>query len=161
MTHAQPAAQKMTDTVDPRPVLRITRTFDASRERVYAAFTKPEELEKWFGPQSVKAVIHQLDARPGGAYSLTMTHPDGEEFPLSGVYREVIPGEKLVYTWIWGEGEFAGVETLVTLVFKDLGGKTELTLTHEMLPSSLAREKHQEGWSGSFDCLEAEVEQNA
>ena len=147
-----PQTQKA-DAVDQNPVLRITRTFDAKRERVYAAFTNPGDLEKWFGPEGVNCIVHDIDPRPGGAYSFTMRDDKGGEHPLSGVFEEVVPNEKLVYTWTWGMGTLEGVETRVTLDFMALDGGTELTLTHELLPTETAVEMHNIGWSGSFDCL--------
>ena len=157
MTKAQTKEKTMADTLDPNPVLRIARTFDASRERVYAAFTEPGDLEKWFGPEGVNCIVHEIDPRPGGAYSFTMRNENGEEHPLSGVFQEVIANEKLVYTWTWATGTLAGVETRVTLEFKDKDGGTELTLTHELLPTDTAVDMHNIGWTGSFDCLAVEL----
>lgn len=104
---------QMTDAVDQNPVLRITRTFNAPPERVYAAFTQPGDLEKWFGPEGVDCIVHEIDPRPGGAYNFTMRNEKGEEHPLSGVFQEVIANKKLVYTWTWGTGSMAGIETRV------------------------------------------------
>ena len=83
-----------------------------------------------------------------------MAEPDGCIHRLTGVFREVRPPEKLVYTWIWGGGDMAGVESLVTIEFADLGTATELALTHERLPSERACELHEQGWTSSFDCLD-------
>ncbi|MBT3305565.1 MAG: SRPBCC domain-containing protein [Alphaproteobacteria bacterium] len=149
-------AQK-TDAVDQNPVLRITRTFDAKPERVYAAFTNPGDLEKWFGPEGVNCIVHDIDPRPGGAYSFTMRDAKGGEHPLSGVFEEVTPNEKLVYTWVWGFGTLEGVETRVTLDFAGRDGGTELTLTHELLGTADAVEMHNVGWTGSFNCLAIEL----
>jgi len=146
-----------TDAVDQNPVLRITRTFDAKPERVYVAFTNPGDLEKWFGPEGVNCIVHDIDPRPGGAYSFTMRNKDGEEHPLSGVFQEVIENEKLVYTWIWATGTMAGIKTRVTLDFKATEVGTELTLTHELLASETAVEMHNVGWTGSFNCLAIEL----
>ena len=148
---------QMNDALDQNPVLRITRTFNAPPERVYAAFTQPGDLEKWFGPEGVNCIVHDIDPRPGGAYSFTMRNENGEEHPLSGVFQEVIENQKLVYTWTWGFGVLEGVETRVTLEFRELDGGTELTLTHELLPTETAIEKHTMGWTGSFDCLAIEL----
>ncbi|NQV85073.1 MAG: SRPBCC domain-containing protein [Rhodospirillales bacterium] len=145
------------DALDQNPVLRITRTFDAKPERVYAAFTNPGDLEKWFGPDGVNCIVHDIDPRPGGAYSFTMRGENGEEHPLSGIFKEVIKNQKLVYTWVWETGTMAGIETRVTLDFKAVSDGTELTLTHELLASETAVEMHNVGWSGSFDCLAVEL----
>ena len=83
-----------------------------------------------------------------------MQMPNGNAHNLSGVFREVVRPEKLVYTWIWGQGDLEGLETLVTLEFADRGKATEVRLTHEMLPTETACELHNDGWSSSFDCLD-------
>jgi uncharacterized protein YndB with AHSA1/START domain len=81
--------------------------------------------------------------------------PEDNLHCIDGAFVEVVAPERLVYTWTWVGGEFAGVETLVTLEFIDRGkGTTELRLTHERLPGERARELHGKGWSGSFDSLE-------
>lgn len=82
-----------------------------------------------------------------------MQMPNGNAHHLSGVYREVVPLEKLVYAWIWGQGDMEGLETLVTLEFTDQDGATEVRLTHVMLPSENACDLHRQGWSSSLDCL--------
>ncbi|MDA0306535.1 MAG: SRPBCC domain-containing protein [Proteobacteria bacterium] len=151
------AKTQKADAVDQNPVLRITRTFDAKPERVYAAFTNPGDLEKWFGPDGVNCIVHAIDPRPGGEYSFTMRNDNGEQHPLSGVFQEVIENEKLVYTWVWETGTMAGIETRVTLEFKAVSEGTELTLTHELLASETAVKMHNVGWSGSFDCLAVEL----
>lgn len=157
MTTAKLKETQMTDTIDETPVLCITRTFDAKPERVYKAFTNPGDLEKWFGPEGVNCIVHAIDPRPGGEYSFTMRDDKGGEHPLSGVFEEVIENEKLVYTWTWGFGTLEGVETQVTIEFKAQGDGTELTLTHELLPTENAVEMHNIGWTGSFDCLAIEL----
>ena len=151
------AKTQKADSLDQNPVLRITRNFDATPERVYQAFTNPGDLEKWFGPKGVDCIVHDIDPRPGGAYSFTMRNENGEEHPLSGVFQEVIPDKKLVYTWTWATGTLEGVETRVTLDFRELDGGTELTLTHELLPTDTAVEMHNVGWTGSFNCLAIEL----
>ena len=133
-------------------VLRLERHFAASPEAVFRAWTDPEALAAWFGPHGVETRKVQIDLRPGGRYSLEMFEPDGV-YPLSGVYREVTPPERLVMTWVWGHGELEGMEMLVTIELRAAKGGTDLTLTHEKLPSESAREKHQFGWTGCLDCL--------
>ncbi len=153
MAQADP---KTTSRHDAPTVLRLARTFAAPREAVFRAFTEAEAMSEWFGPKGCTCRNVVSDARPGGRYSLEMHTGEGNVYHLSGAFREVTPPERLVYTWVWGEGDFAGVETLVTLAFHDRGGQTELDLTHELLPGERARELHEQGWSSSFDCL-AEV----
>jgi len=134
--------------------LIITRHLRAPREAVFRAWTDPEALVQWFGPESVTARLVSLDPRPGGRYSLEMHGADGGVYPLSGEYREVSPPSRLVFTWIWGSGDFAGVETLVTVNLDDINGETRLTLTHERLANEHALELHNQGWTSTLGRLE-------
>ncbi len=140
-------------------VLRLSRRLKAPREAVFRAFTDPVELAKWFGPEGVSARQVEIDLRPGGRYSLEMFETDGSIHALSGVYREIQPPEKLTFTWIWGQGGMAGVETLVTIELAEADGETELTLTHEKLPSKEFYDHHNQGWTGTFNCLDQLIEQ--
>ncbi len=142
-----------TTMIDSDTVLSITRTFAAPREAVYRAFTEADELKRWWGPQSMTCPVAELDVRPGGRYRTEMHAPDGSVYVTTGEFREVTPPERLVFTWVWGEGEMAGHETLVTVELRDLGGATELTLTHERFPDGAKRDLHNQGWSSSLDCL--------
>lgn len=147
---ANPMANTDTTTA---PALSITRRFAAPREAVFRAWTDPGELAQWFGPAGVTVREVEVDLQPGGHYSLTMIG-DNNVHALSGVYSEVKSPERLAFSWIWGDGEIAGVEMLVTIDFEETkDGGTLLTLTHERLPSPLAREHHEQGWLGCLDCL--------
>jgi len=98
----------------------------------------------------------ELDLRPGGRYRLTMRDAKGEEFSLTGVYREVRPPERLVYTWRWEGTEREGDgETLVTVEFEASGATTLLHLTHEQFPDTAARARHGVGWGSVLDRLVA------
>ncbi len=108
-------------------VLRLSRRFKAPREVVFRAFTDPEALAKWFGPEGMSVGNVKVDLRPGGAYSMAFNQADGGNHGLSGVYREISPPERLVMTWVWDDGDWAGLETLVTLEFAEASGETELT----------------------------------
>lgn len=136
-----------------RPTLRLTRQINAPREAVFKAWTDPEALTAWFGPEGVKTRNVRVDPRPGGQFSLEMYEPDNV-YPLSGTYREVNPPERLVFSWIWGHGELDGLETTVTIELRERDGGTELILLHEGLPTPTANEKHEGGWIGCFNCLE-------
>lgn len=136
------------------PAVEITRVIKAPRDKVFAAFTVPEELRKWWGPEGTTTPSAEIDLQAGGSYRFEMRSPEGETHGLTGVFREVVAPERLVFTWIWEEGEIAGHESLVTLSFRDLGAATEVRLRHEFLPSELARQRHGEGWGGCFTCLE-------
>ncbi len=136
--------------------LTLSRVFAAPRERVYRAFSDGADVARWFGPQGFACTVFEFDCRPGGRYRLEMCAPDGGVYPLSGRFREVVRPERLIYTWVWGgEGGMAGVETLVALEFRDLGGDTEVHLTHSLLPSAAQVDGHRGGWTGSFEDLAA------
>lgn len=135
--------------------LTMTRRFAAPRERVFAAWTDRALVAQWFGPENVTCTIHEWDAREGGAYSLTMHDSDGDDMPLSGVFREVSPPERLVVTWVWGSGDMAGRETVLALEFEEAGGDTVLHLSHSLLPDKDWAEKHSMGWGSCFNSLDA------
>ena len=133
--------------------LSLRRTFQASRERVFRAWTTPEEIKRWKGPGDRTASVVEVDLRVGGAYRVHMRSPDGGEMRLVGVYREVDPPKKLVYTWSWEANPEMG-ETLVTVEFLERGRATEVVLRHEFFPADEVRDQHAQGWHGSLDKLE-------
>ena len=131
--------------------LRVRRTFQAPRERVFRAWTSAEELKRWHAPPLHTTSLAEVDPRVGGRYRIHMLAPDGAEHRVTGVYREIDPPKKLVFTWTW-EGSAMG-DTLVTVEFLDRGATTELILTHELFPSEDARDQHEAGWNGVLDRL--------
>lgn len=135
--------------------LTLSRRFAAPRERVFAAWTEQEQVARWFGPEDVTCTIHEWDIREGGRFSLTMRDADGDDMPLSGVFREISPPERLVYTWTWGAGGMAGRETVLTLDFEADGDETLLHLRHSLLPDEDWTQKHKMGWTGCFNSLDA------
>lgn len=137
----------------PQTTLRLTRTFAAPREKVFRAWTEPEELKEWWGPEGYATPTAEVDLRVGGRYRLGMMKlPNGDVFYLTGIYREVRPPEKLVYTWRWESQPELG-ETLVTIEFRDRGDATEVVLRHELFPNADARDDHSKGWSSCLDRL--------
>lgn len=145
---------KEADPHQSKPVLRITRHLAAPPERVFRAWTEVEELARWFGPQGVSSRNVEVDLRPGGSYRLEFHGSEGFVASLSGSYREIKAPERLAFTWAWGEGDLAGIETLVTIELRAADGGTELTLTHEGVPTDSALEKHRTGWTSCLDSLE-------
>ena len=140
--------------------LTISRTINAPRERVFEAWTDPARLHEWWGAgENFTAPIAEVDLRVGGAYRLGMQAPDQQApYVVGGIYREVRPPERLVYTWVWEKGpsdtsDWTPPETLVTVEFLDKGGSTEVVLTHEQFPDEHMRDEHSQGWSGCFDSL--------
>jgi uncharacterized protein YndB with AHSA1/START domain len=135
--------------------LKIRRVFEASRQQVYAAWTKPDLLKKWFRPaEGFRVALAEVDLRVGGQYRLALSPPDEEQvIAVSGKYREIKPGEKLVFTWAWEDDEPEAEETLVTIEFIDRNGNTEVVLTHERFPNLEVRDQHAAGWEGCLKGL--------
>ena len=132
--------------------LRIVKHISASVEDVYQAWTDAEQVKQWMGPGQVKCETVDIDLKVGGQYSIAMITAEGEHPNAIGEYKEIIPNEKLVFTWTWKGGEMP--DTLVTLDFKAKYGGTELTLLHEQFPAKEAAEKHNQGWEGCLAGLE-------
>ena len=139
------------------PALVIRRVIHAKRDKVFAAWTKPEIMSQWFFCRTGSAVVTN-DFRVGGSYKNLMTHEpeggkgsgcgsDSSTHMHSGEYLEIIPPEKLVFTW----NSHVVQNSRVTVELKDLGDSTELTLTHELLETEELRQQHSGGWEG---CLE-------
>ena len=141
-----------------KPSLTLKRRFKAPPAKVFAAFTDPEKVKHWMGPGEMKAVRAESEVRVGGRYRWVMQSPAGGIHDVGGVYREIVPNEKLVFTWAWkAEPPDTPHESLVTVLFKADGGGTLLTLIHENLFDEDSRNGHEKGWIGAFDKLEKYV----
>jgi uncharacterized protein YndB with AHSA1/START domain len=136
-------------------VLVIERIFDAPRELIFKCWTEPEHLAQWIGPKGFGSTILAWDLRQGGKYRIHKRGPDGREHWQQGVFREIVPPERIVRTYCWSDadGRPTRPETLLTLTFADLGGRTRLTLHQAVFESVIARDDHQHGWSSSLDQL--------
>ena len=135
------------------PDLTITRVFDAPRELVFTAWTRPDHLASWLGPHGFTGAAVTLDPRPGGRWRACIRSPEGEEHWMHGVYREVRTPDRLVFTFAWDTEGDRRTETLVTIGFADLDGKTEMTFTQTGFPAATDRDSHHEGWTSAFDDL--------
>lgn len=146
-------------------ILRMTRTFDATPDRVFAAWTDPEQFGQWFGPVGMTTVSCDIDAKVGGAWRLM---GEGRNIPgratadrvrptVSGKYLEIEPPTRLVFTWAWHEkDDFAaprGQESVVTIQFKPVGERTEMVFTQAVFKDEQALAAHNRGWSDSLDKL--------
>jgi uncharacterized protein YndB with AHSA1/START domain len=142
--------------------LIIERTFNAPRELVWRAWTEPKHIEQWWGPKGFTTRVEQMELRPGGRTRYVMISPDGQEFAVGGMYREVDPPARFVSTDEFlddpPEGEELPQGVIMTATFEDLGDKTKVTL-HIRHATVADRKKHEEmgvvgGWQSSFDCLD-------
>jgi uncharacterized protein YndB with AHSA1/START domain len=136
-----------------KPSLTLKRRFNAPAEKVYAAWTQPAQIAQWFGPDAGGVSHAEADVRTGGRYTVIFQTEDGEEHHVSGVYREVVPNRRLVFTWAWRSTPER--ESLVTIVFKAVDSGTELDFRHEQFFDEAARDGHRRGWSAALDKLEA------
>lgn len=155
----------MTTKVDTKPIgdrdVVLCRIIDAPREKVYAAYTTPAKIEQWWAPRPWTSKVIEADLRPGGASRITMDGPNGEHFDQPGVYLEVIPNQKVVwsdaYTKAWEPREKSFMTAVIT--FEDAGaGKTKYT-ARVFHPTVADREQHEkmgfhEGWGMCADQLE-------
>ncbi len=134
---------------NPETTIQVRRTFAAPREKVFRAWTEPEKLKKWWAPAGYFTPSAEIDLRVGGKYRVGMQFPGEDAFYVSGIYREVKPPEKLMFTWRWEKPEMDLGESLVTIEFHERGNITEVILTHEQLPSE-THEQYSQGWSDFF-----------
>lgn len=152
MTHVEP-------TTDARPTLRMQRIFDAPRALMWKAWTSPEIMVLWLGPVEWPAVHVTQDLRVDGEWRACLRSPEtGQDLWQGGVYREIVPPERLVFTFKWDEAHEDGppVDTLVTVVFSETDdGCTRMEFTHEGLKSERSLTGHKHGWTSTMDRLEA------
>jgi uncharacterized protein YndB with AHSA1/START domain len=144
--------------LSPETTLKVRRTIQAPRARVFRAWTDPKELALWFAPSTEYFTkVPELELKIGGKYRVEMHHKDGNVHTVGGAYREIKPPEKLVFTWRWDHDPTVP-ESLVTIEFLDFGSSTEIQLTHEQLPNAEQRDKHAQGWNGCLEQLARLVE---
>ena len=130
------------------PAVVIRRTFKAPRERVFAAWTQPEIMKRWFGPEGFTSPEVSMDLRVGGRYRIVMIAPDGDENIATGVFSEVVPPERIACTWRWEEDvKEKEHDTLLRVEFHARGDETEIVLTHENFVSEESRGNHEHGWN--------------
>jgi uncharacterized protein YndB with AHSA1/START domain len=152
--------------------LTITREFNAPRSTVWKAWTEPEHFMRWWGPRNYTSPYCRIDLKVGGSYLNCMRSSRGDAFWTTGVYKEIVEPERIVYTDSfadekgnvvqaahYGLGEDFPLESLVTVVLEDLGGeRTRMTMTHAPLPAGRTFDDTSAGWSQSFDKLAACLE---
>ena len=160
----------------------IEKVFDAPREAVWKAWTTPEIVKKWWGPEGFWAPSVKIDLRVGGKYTYAMHGPKGSEWDRdmysSGIFKEIVPMEKIVTTDYFSDSEGNKIkpsdegqdatfptEMTVTIEFEDAGeGKTKLSLTYpkpenEAQFEAMIKSGMEEGWSTSLDKLERVLEE--
>jgi uncharacterized protein YndB with AHSA1/START domain len=132
--------------------LVVTRLIDAPRRLVFRAWTEPEQVSRWWGPQGFVTTHCDMDIRPGGAFRCCMRSPEGTDYWKRGVYREIVEAERIVFTFAWEDADGKpGRELLTTVTFADEGAKTRLTLHQAEFETVERCEDHRTGWTS---CLE-------
>ena len=137
-----------------RPSLTLTRSFPVPPERVWRAWTDPQALKRWFGPGGATPVsLANLDVRVGGRYRIVFGGPDGKAHEVQGIYREVVPHSKLVFTWTWPNST-PERESVITIELRGAGRNTEFIFRQEQFFDATVRDNHHNGWTESFLKLE-------
>lgn len=143
--------------------LHLTRIFDAPREVVFQAWTDAKQLARWWGPKGFTNPVCEIDPRPGGAINIHMHAPYGEVYPMGGIFHEITPPDRIVFTskaFLDGKGN-AELEVMNTITFAEHNGKTKLTLHAKVVKATpmtaQALSGMDQGWNESLDRLAALV----
>jgi len=140
--------------VGEKPQLRLTRRYTVAPARVWRAWTEPQALSAWFGPGEPNSVtLAELDVRPGGRYRIRFHTQDGEEHEVSGIYEEVVPERRLVFSWAWRSTPDR--VSRVALDLRPAAEGTELDFLHERFFDQAACDGHRRGWTATLVKLEA------
>ena len=134
------------------PGLTLKKRINAAPAKVFAAWTDPALIARWWGPDSGPVTQADIDLRVGGRFTVSFRTEDGEAHTVSGSYREIVPGERLVFSWAWISTPER--QSQVTISLKPDGTGTMLTLQHEQFFDEAARDSHRRGWTGTLDKLE-------
>ncbi len=132
--------------------IKLKRIYAAPRARVFAAWTERAQIEKWFAPRGFTIEEYAGAASPGVAWRAAMRSRQGGDYRSSGVCKEIIEPEKIVYTHSWeDENDARSPETTVTVEFSEFHGMTVLVFHQALFPTAESRDSHEEGWC---TCLE-------
>lgn len=139
---------------DDRTTMTLRRRLRASPARVFEAWTRPEMMMRWWGPEGAEMLEAEVDLRVGGRF-LTRFRPPGSDVEVAeGTYLAIEPGRRLVMDWFWSTRPEEGRSLLAVEIEPD-GDGAVLTLTHARLMDEPTRDGHRDGWSGALDRLEA------
>jgi uncharacterized protein YndB with AHSA1/START domain len=141
--------------------LELKRVFPAEPSRVYRFFSEPAKLAAWWGPRGFRIGSVDFHPRAGATYRIEMQPPDGDPFHLTGSFQEVVPADRLAFTFRWEPPDPDDVETLADISFRDFGDATELVLEQGGFKTEARLEVHRGGWNDSLDKLERLVSAHA
>ena len=135
--------------------LTMDRTYKASKQLVYEAWTTRDALTEWFAPtKEMSTIVHEMELEVGGKYRIEMLEPDGTSHVTHGEYVALKPFDQIIFTWEWESDEIE-VNSLVTIDIKEKDGLTNMVLTHDQLGSQYSVDIHNEGWTGCIAQLDA------
>lgn len=129
----------------------VSKIIKATREELFEAFTNPDIMSKWFYPEEDMSAEVTNTFHVGGGYTLKMYGKNGVLYTHVGEYKEIVPPDKLVFTW---NSDFVQ-NTVVTVTFSQMESGTEVTITHDLLPAGEMTENHRKGWGGCLNHLES------
>ncbi|HEU4884448.1 MAG TPA: SRPBCC domain-containing protein [Longimicrobium sp.] len=135
--------------------LTLERRIPAARDRVFAAWTRPELLRRWSAPEGMSIEDGATDLRVGGGWRVVMAEPDGTRHEAFGTYRQIVAPERLEYTHAWKSDGGSSPETVLTVELEPEADGTRLILTQAGFPSPESRDGHRDGWSSALDHLQA------
>jgi uncharacterized protein YndB with AHSA1/START domain len=135
------------------PSLTLVKRIKAPPATVFAAWTQPEMLARWFGPHHTRVEHAEVEAREGGRFLIRLVEDNGERHGVGGAYTVFEPERRLVFTWAWVT--MPERESRVTVVFRAVPEGTEVTLTHDRFADADTATRHRRGWTESLERLEA------
>ena len=148
------------------PELVVTRVLDAPRELVFEAWTRAEHVKRWWGPRGFTIPFCEIDLRPGGVFLRCMRSPEGRDFWVTGVFREVVVPERLAFTDSIADAEGnvvpavdyefgpdVPVERLITVTFEEHAGSTRVTVRHDGFWTGAERDLVRQGWASGLESL--------
>jgi uncharacterized protein YndB with AHSA1/START domain len=133
-------------------ILKVSHLIKASRERIFAAWTSPKEIVKWMTPDPTQCLSAAIDLRVGGKYLIQLKSDNSEETKVHGIYKEINPPSRLVFTWTGMNclPAMEGMNTEVTVDLIEQAGGTLVQITHVGFPDEEVRDRHVHGWEGSL-----------
>ena len=142
-----------------KPALTLERHYPVAPQKVWRAWTEPEAVKQWWGPGGNDPVsVAQLDVRVGGRFRVVFGGAQGKDHEVQGIYKEVVPERKLVFTWTWPNSTPERVSQ-VTIRLTPAAGGTDFHFLHEQLFDETVRDNHKRGWSESLAKLEIFLQQ--
>lgn len=142
-------------TSDAIPLI-VRRVIAAPRDRLFKAFGSADALSQWFTPSAdISLDIIAFDFTAGGRFRFRYVMPDGRRPVVGGVYELIEPPTQIICSWVWEAPDLlADIPMRVLFEFFEHGGKTEVTITHQGIPSDQACSIHEDGWDGALNGLE-------